>query len=44
VFVETIYAIFEKYTGNKIDTKEFIYVPEYSHGGMSSGSIDPGIL
>lgn len=38
-FRKEIFGMFEKFTGNKIDSKENIDVSEYSRGGMSSGMI-----
>jgi len=38
-FRKEIYSMFEKYTGFKIDCKDYIDIPQYSHGGMSSGMI-----
>ena len=40
-FRSEIYSMFEKFTGRKIDSKEYIHVEKYRHGGMSSGMIDP---
>ncbi|MGH4121853.1 MAG: hypothetical protein ACREV6_02785 [Clostridium sp.] len=34
--------MFEKFTESKMDSKEYIHIEEYRHGGMSSGMIDPG--
>lgn len=31
--------VFERRTGVKIDGEEWAYVPDYSHGGMSSGMV-----
>lgn len=40
-FCNEMYSMFEKFTGSKMDSKEYIHMEQYSHGGMSSGMIDP---
>jgi len=40
-FRNEIYSMFENFTGSKIESKEYIHIQRYSHGGMSSGMIDP---
>lgn len=32
---------YQKITGKSIDKDDYIYIAGYSHGGMSSGMIDP---
>ena len=40
-FVEEFLSTYEMFTGKPLDNQDNIYIAEYSHGGMSSGRIDP---
>ena len=40
-FCKEMNRVFEKLIGSSLDSKEVIHIPKYSHGGMSSGMIDP---
>ena len=40
-FVALVHQAFKVLTGHCIDQKEFITIPKYAHGGMSSGMICP---
>ena len=40
-FIEVFNSAFIKLTGGSIDKVDYIYVPNYDHGGMSSGMISP---
>jgi len=40
-FIEIIENVFQNLTGYPIPHKDFIGIEKYSHGGMSSGSVDP---
>lgn len=37
--INDIHRIFEDITGEELGTREISHVPEYEHGGMSSGDL-----
>jgi len=40
-FIEIIETAFQNLTGHPISCEDFIGIEKYSHGGMSSGCVDP---
>lgn len=41
MFISELHATFEKLTQHSIYEREWFFVEKYSHGGMSSGRVDP---